>query len=83
VIVMDLEMPGTGGLAAAHRMKKVAPAAKVLILSAYDDESKVLRVKTEVPTDVSICHCPPKLTSRGVDRQWQLPAVTYPRKPTS
>src|ERR1700722_543226 len=42
VIVMDLEMPGTGGLAAAHRMKQIAPAAKVLILSAHDDESDVL-----------------------------------------
>ncbi len=39
---MDLEMPGTGGLAAAHRMKQVAPTAKVLILSAHDDESDVL-----------------------------------------
>jgi DNA-binding NarL/FixJ family response regulator len=47
VIVMDLEMPGTGGLAAAHRMKKVAPAAKVLILSAYDDESDVLEALNE------------------------------------
>ena len=42
VIVMDLEMPGTGGLAAAHRMKQVAPTAKVLILSAHDDEADVL-----------------------------------------
>lgn len=42
VIVMDLEMPGTGGLAAAHRMKQMAPTAKVLILSAHDDESDVL-----------------------------------------
>jgi DNA-binding NarL/FixJ family response regulator len=42
VIVMDLEMPGTGGLAAAHRMKQMAPMAKVLILSAHDDESDVL-----------------------------------------
>ena len=42
VIVMDLEMPGTGGLAAGHRMKQMAPTAKVLILSAHDDESDVL-----------------------------------------
>ena len=42
VIVMDLEMPGTGGLAAAHRMKQIAPAARVLILSAHDDDSDVL-----------------------------------------
>ncbi|HEY1852269.1 MAG TPA: response regulator transcription factor [Candidatus Binataceae bacterium] len=47
VIVMDLEMPGTGGLAAAHRMKQAAPAAKVLILSAHDDESDVLEALNE------------------------------------
>src|SRR5579859_5682592 len=47
VIVMDLEMPGTGGLAAAHRMKQVAPAAKVLVLSAYEDEADVLEALNE------------------------------------
>jgi DNA-binding NarL/FixJ family response regulator len=47
VIVMDLEMPGTGGLAATHRMKKAAPGAKVLILSAHDDESDVLEALNE------------------------------------
>ncbi len=47
VIVMDLEMPGTGGLAAAHRMKQAAPAAKVLILSAHEDESDVLEALNE------------------------------------
>jgi DNA-binding NarL/FixJ family response regulator len=45
--VMDLEMPGTGGLAAAHRMKQAAPAARVLILSAHDDESDVLEALNE------------------------------------
>jgi DNA-binding NarL/FixJ family response regulator len=47
VVVMDLEMPGTGGLAAAHRMKQAAPAAKVLILSAHEDESDVLEALNE------------------------------------
>jgi DNA-binding NarL/FixJ family response regulator len=47
VIVMDLEMPGTGGLAAAHRMKQAAPEAKVLILSAHDDETDVLEALNE------------------------------------
>jgi DNA-binding NarL/FixJ family response regulator len=47
VIVMDLEMPGTGGLAAAHRMKQAAPAARVLILSAHDDESDVIEALNE------------------------------------
>ena len=63
VIVMDLEMPGTGGLAAAHRMKRVAPAAKVLILSAHEEEAEVLEalnsagmagylVKTDAPEEL-------------------------------
>ena len=47
VIVMDLEMPGTGGLVAAHRMKQAAPEAKVLILSAHDDEADVLEALNE------------------------------------
>jgi two-component system response regulator NreC len=47
VIVMDLEMPGTGGLAAAYRMKRIAPATKVLILSAHEDESDVLEALNE------------------------------------
>jgi DNA-binding NarL/FixJ family response regulator len=42
VIILDLEMPGTGGLAAAHRMSKASPASKVLVLSAHDDEEYVL-----------------------------------------
>lgn len=42
VAVMDLEMPGIGGLAAAQRMKRAAPATRVLILSAHDDEADVL-----------------------------------------
>jgi two-component system response regulator NreC len=47
VILMDLEMPGTGGLAAAHRIKQVAPNSKVLILSAHEDESDVLEALNE------------------------------------
>jgi DNA-binding NarL/FixJ family response regulator len=65
VVVMDLEMPGTGGLAAAHRMKQAAPAARVLILSAHDDEADVLEalnsagvagylVKSDAPEELII-----------------------------
>lgn len=41
VVVMDLAMPGIGGLAAAHRIRKDAPACKVVVLSMYDDEEYV------------------------------------------
>lgn len=42
VVVMDLEMDGIGGLAAARRIAKDTPASKVLVLSAYEDEEYVL-----------------------------------------
>jgi two-component system response regulator NreC len=47
VIVMDLAMAGIGGLAAAHRIRKEAPACKVLVLSQYDDEEYVIEALTE------------------------------------
>jgi DNA-binding NarL/FixJ family response regulator len=42
VVILDIEMPGMGGLAAAYRIAREAPAAKVLVLSQYDDEEYVL-----------------------------------------
>ena len=42
VVVMDVAMRGIGGLAAARRIAKEAPACKVLVLSQYDDEEYVL-----------------------------------------
>jgi DNA-binding NarL/FixJ family response regulator len=47
VVVMDLQMPGTGGLAAAYNIRKTSPTSKVLILSAYDDEEYVIEALTE------------------------------------
>jgi DNA-binding NarL/FixJ family response regulator len=42
VIVMDLGMPGIGGLAAARRIARETPSCKVLVLSQFDDEEYVL-----------------------------------------
>jgi two-component system, NarL family, response regulator NreC len=42
VVVMDIGMPGIGGLAAARRIAKETPASKVVMLSQYDDEEYVL-----------------------------------------
>ena len=47
VVVMDVGMPGIGGLAAAHRIGKDVPACKVLVLSQYDDEEYVLEALGE------------------------------------
>jgi DNA-binding NarL/FixJ family response regulator len=47
VILMDLEMPGVGGLAVTYRITKLSPAPRVLILSAYDDEDYVIEALTQ------------------------------------
>lgn len=47
VILLDLEMPGTGGLNAAHRLAKEVPASKVVILSQYDDEEYVIEAMVD------------------------------------
>jgi len=47
VVVMDIGMPGIGGLAAARRISKEAPLSKVLMLSQYEDEEYVLEALGE------------------------------------
>jgi two-component system response regulator NreC len=47
VVVLDIGMPGIGGIAAAHRIRKQAPACKVLVLSQYEDEEYVMEALSE------------------------------------
>ncbi|MDO8434304.1 MAG: response regulator transcription factor [Candidatus Binatus sp.] len=42
VAVVDISMPGIGGLAAARQIRRRSPACKVLVLSQYEDEEYVL-----------------------------------------
>ena len=44
VVVMDLAMPGIGGLQAVRRLLATDPAARILALSAYDDAVHPKRV---------------------------------------
>lgn len=47
VLVMDLAMPGMGGLAALRRIRAHWPAARVLALSAHDDPMHARRALKE------------------------------------
>jgi len=47
VILLDVVMPGIGGLAAAHELARKVPGSKVLVLSQYSDEEYVLEALGE------------------------------------
>ena len=47
IIVLDLGMPGIGGLEAAHQLAKRAPASRVLVLSQYEDDEYVIQALSE------------------------------------
>ena len=41
IVLLDVGMPGVGGLNAAHRLARESPNSKVVILSQHDDEEYV------------------------------------------
>jgi len=45
IVIMDISMPGMGGLEGLRRLLARYPDARVLILSMYDDHSYVLRTR--------------------------------------
>ena len=49
VILMDLKMPGIGGIAATRLIKQRHPQIKIILLTNYDDEEYVLEaIRAEV-----------------------------------
>ncbi len=42
VLLLDLELPGLSGVEVARRIQQDGPTARVLVLSAHDDEAHIL-----------------------------------------
>ncbi len=47
IVLLDVGMPGVGGLNAAHRLAREAPSSKVVVLSQHDDEEYVIEAMVE------------------------------------
>ena len=47
IVLLDLGMPGVGGLNAAHRLARESPNSKVVILSQHDDEEYVIEAMVD------------------------------------
>jgi two-component system, NarL family, response regulator NreC len=43
VVLMDLNLPGVGGIEATHQLRQLFPDVRVLVLSMYDSEEYVFR----------------------------------------
>jgi DNA-binding NarL/FixJ family response regulator len=43
VVVMDVQMPGLDGIEATRRLGSVAPSARVLVLTMFEDDATVFR----------------------------------------
>ncbi len=45
VVLMDLKLPGIGGVEAARRMRQALPATQVLVLTMFDDEAALAALR--------------------------------------
>jgi two-component system NarL family response regulator len=47
IVLLDVGMPGVGGLNAAHRLAREVPSSKVVIVSQHDDEEYVIEAMVD------------------------------------
>src|SRR5215210_1151515 len=42
VVLLDLEMPGMDGVEALQQMRKLCPAVRVIVLTAFDTDERIV-----------------------------------------
>jgi DNA-binding NarL/FixJ family response regulator len=74
VILMDLRMPGMGGLEATKRIKEARPLTQVLFLSAYDDPGLDRSAMDAGAYCYLVKGCAPRLVLDMIRQAWSFSA---------
>ncbi|GAA1216617.1 response regulator transcription factor [Kitasatospora nipponensis] len=78
VVLMDLRMPGTGGVEAIRRLRERAPQVRVLVLTTYDSDADVLPAVEAGATGYLLKDAPRDELVRAVRAAHQGQAVLAP-----
>jgi DNA-binding NarL/FixJ family response regulator len=66
VILMDLSMPGTDGIAATGRIVAANPSAHVLVLTSFSDKTRILDVLQAGAEGYLLKHSEPEVILTGI-----------------
>jgi len=78
VILMDLEMPGIGGVEATRQIAEQHPSAKVVILTSHAAEEDVFPALRAGAQGYLLKHSPPEDVLRAIQQAHQGETVLHP-----
>lgn len=65
-VLLDLELPGAGGVAGLPRLRALLPAARVVVLTAFDDDDRIWAALAAGADGYLLKAAPPADVVRGV-----------------
>lgn len=68
LVILDLNLPGLGGLEALRRLKATDPEARILVLSMHDDETHVTRALQAGAMGYVTKNAPPEELREAIER---------------
>jgi DNA-binding NarL/FixJ family response regulator len=68
LVILDLNLPGLGGLEALGRLKAADPEARILVLSMHDDETHVTRALQAGAMGYVTKNAPPEELREAIER---------------
>jgi DNA-binding NarL/FixJ family response regulator len=68
LVILDLSLPGIGGLEVLARLKAISPDARVLVLSMHDDETHVTRALRAGAAGYVTKNSPPEELLEAIER---------------